>query len=248
MQKTPKPSPLARLQQLSPFVRKRLEVLAESTLADDLIAEDEKRRLARRRELMATLKAAPAKHAKALAAAVAAKAKAEADFDAAQVAAKAAMQAQQEAFRSFHAAEFGQSQEIGDAERELIETADPRLATAIFWLEDRGEWLRMAIDTWAEKSRGAGQISGETVIRSNLADVRVAMAEVRDQVNRLRALQLQAVTASEVEREISAAFAELEPVLAKFEMRAPTLEDHEVKPARPWIASFDAARELRLNG
>ncbi|MDE2565338.1 MAG: hypothetical protein KGL50_06105 [Burkholderiales bacterium] len=235
---TSKPSALARLQQLSPFVRKRLEPMLESSVVADLVVEDEARRLTRRHELIAVLKAAPAKHEKAMLAAAEAARKAQADHVAAQAAAVAAMQAAGHASQLARAAELTFSREVGAAESELAETADPRLGDAIFWLRDQEDKLRLSVATWPVHSRSAGTMKGTVTWASNLQEVQAARAAITESVNRLRALQLAPVTAAEVEKAIAVAFAEAQPLLAAFELLPPRLVDGEVKRPLPTPASM----------
>jgi hypothetical protein len=234
---------IAKIAGMPEPVRRRLEVLVDSPLADELLKADEQRRLARRAELAEKLKTAPKRHAKAITDAGDAMQVARREHEAALAEAGAAGQRRMLAEQVSHGAELALVYETQGLERELLEGSDPRIADAIFWVGETAERLRFASKIWPTTAKHAGHERAEVQWQSDLAEVRAALEQLAEVATELRAMRLQPVAANDVTKRLHAAFEAVGDIVAPFDLSPPRMSDDASQVLQPLRAGFRPVAE-----
>jgi hypothetical protein len=224
-------------------VRQRLEVLADSPLADELLQADEQRRLTHRAELAERLKTAPKRHAKAITDTGNAMQKARAEHEAALAEAGAAGQRRLHAEQVSHGAQLALTYESQALERELLEGADRRIVDGLFWLSEIAERLRFATKLWPTTEKVQGHERASVVWRSDLDEVRAARERLAEVTTQLRTLQLQAIGSAELTKHLRVAFETVGDIVAPFDLSAPRLSDDGHQVLQPMRAGFRPVAE-----
>jgi hypothetical protein len=241
-------STLARIAGLPEPVRQRLEVLADSPLADELLRADEQRRLTRRAELAEKLASAPKRHAKVITDAGDAMQVARREHEAALAEAGAAGQRRMLAEQASHGAELALVYETQALERELLEGSDPRIADATFWVGEIAERLRFASKIWPTIAKHAGDERAAIQWKSDLVEVRAARERLAEVAEGLRKMQLEALAEAEVTTRLHAAFEAVGDIVRPYGLNAPRLTDDASQVLQPMRDGFRPVAEEMANG
>lgn len=208
-------------------VRERLEVLIDSDITTQLVAEDERRRLARRADLAKRLAELPKQHAKAVASAAQAEINARAAHEMALDGARKAFDVLAAAGSASFAASYGYDSDVSHIKRELVETADRRITDFIFELRQAKDNARNAIACWIDSSQSWLGRAGH-VARSNTEYVLKAL-EIIDKCDaRCVAMQLEALSSNDVMAELSAMVITVENAMTTLQLHGPVIKDGEV--------------------
>ena len=114
------------------------------------------------------------------------------------------------------------------AEKELRRTSDPRLDEYIFWVKQIDDILR---NSWRyTEFNTQNKWTGErlTVYESNVQDIVVARAILKDAIASLDATKLTAASKHDVTRQLNKLSISLAKVLTQFDLAPPVLEFDEV--------------------
>lgn len=210
-------------------VRDRLVAVMESDLATDLLNKHEQDRLAKRAVLAKRLAELPKQHEKTIAEAGRRAQEALQAHEKALEAARNAMQASNAASNIAYGAGLQLRYEVGAVERELLESADPRILEFIVQISLLEGEARLRHEFWVESIKLLGG-GFDKKYHSNTEQVKRAsdlLAELKDAC---RSMQLQAISRADVEQRFLMMIDQLEPVLAPLDLRPMRLEDGEILP------------------
>jgi len=171
--------------------------------------------LARRKALVARMAALPGESAARQADANKAEAAARERARLADVELKAAVAAAMQAIGAAAGLNNKLGRDLGQIERELIESADPRLAETIWILGDIFQGVRNNLD-WSLTIDHHFESSGRSItsITHNGADVERAVSLIRELQAKCRAMQLQALPEAAITQELRAMTLDLSALLA----------------------------------
>jgi hypothetical protein len=214
-----------------------LDLVLKSPLLDEIIGHSEEESLKRRRELLAEIPlieraraVAEAKATKTAELALAAFEQAEAAFMRARDAHNVARVQGIAVPTPFNAA----IREIEDTVRSL---ADPRLQTFCDHLSNiKTNELVSRLAFWVVQTPSGFGAEGEVRYGCNVDDVQRAKSEIDSVIARARAMQLEAVSSSDVSTFLGESCEALSKTLAVLEINPPTLTraEHEVGAPMPW--------------
>ena len=210
---------------LTPRARDELSRLIASPEAEALLARDEEKIVAERKLLAQRLAACAGRYAKAQAeAGVRSDAAAKALADA-ESALRVARDGYAEACRVALSADVGEANERQELERELRETADPRLAELAGHCDELGGVANscFAHRPVASRDWATGRITTETV--TNRAEVLAAREALRAVGADALRLQLEPLTTHEVTERIQAHLSALEPLLGALGMLVLSIDE-----------------------
>lgn len=225
-------------------VRDRLVAVMESDLATDLLNKHEQDRLAKRAQLAKRLAELPKQHEKTIADAGKRAQEALQAHEKALQAARKAMEAMNEASTLSYGAQLQMQYQVGAVERELLESADPRINDFILQINLLEGAARLRHEFWVEpiKLMGGGY---DKKYHSNTEQVKKAGDLLAELKANCRTMQLQAISRAEVESRFMEMIDQLEPVLAPLDLRPMRLEDGEVLvPHAMAIANLNSAPHM----
>lgn len=214
-----------------------LDSVLASPIVDKILAEAEAEDLEQRRELLADLarinatrSSEPKRRAEACAAAVDRIEQAKAALLEAQHALVAA-RAHADAFA---AADLNARTVI---DRQLVETADPRLGEFAFQLmQIRDNALQERLGFWLEELPGDAWSSGGSWLRSNHEHLVNCHAALNAAMAQCHEMKRQVLSSAEVSQALGNLNVKLATVLAQVDLNPPSLTaaQHEVGPPLPW--------------
>lgn len=213
-----------------PKSKAQIERILSTPEVTRILERDENEQLAARRAKIDRKAALPGKHEKAIAAAV----RRGADIAKRKAAAEKALydlrEEERDAACALHGVSFVCADEVAAIDQELIADADPRISAALFVLGDlTSNHLRHATRfAIAADGRSGGQVV------SNTLECNAAMCTVTEAINACRAMQLEALSARDVETKLGTIFDRLVEPLAAINLQGPYLADGNVLTgARP---------------
>ena len=220
----------AALDRFSPAMREALEALVSGPMARE--AEDalEARNLAERRELVDEITAIDANpdssHVELGKRAAAALARVN------ELAEQLAKAKHEHGLLSQQSASSKSQRRRFQLEQQLMESADLRLDEYRAHLANiAGNDLQFAMRAWVATERDYFRGTKTTVPQSNQADVIAAIAAVKDGLQQVDALKLQALSRAEVAEALTVINRMLEKPLAKVETNPPLLCGHDCRPS-----------------
>lgn len=208
-------------------LQSRLKILLDSGVADQLMDQEERRSIAARTSLVEKI----AQITKAYAANVGLPTKNKLDAQRVYVTSVSAMQLAHKdwmaAESEMYAFEYPVQAQINAAERELLESSDPRLSEFLALLARKDGEARNKIQhrSVVERTRLVSQIKHH----NNVDVIESARAVLLTCMNRCREMQMQPFSSAEISQELAAMCASMGEVLAPLGLQAPVInEDGEV--------------------
>lgn len=209
---------------VSPNAARGLEELLQQPAVTQAIEAAEAETLAARAALVKRLRTEPADLERQAVSAAKAVAMAAAKAEAAREALEQAQANLRDASALHLGASFAVQRRSGELERELRETADPRLATTVAAMADVLNRLRNTLSTWSLPDPRTGRVQHH----HNGAQLNAAIAAAAAVSGRMRAAQLEALSGQQVADLITMQLGLLNERLAETSLRPRMLDGGRV--------------------
>ena len=208
--------------------------LLRSPMGAELLEINSAERVARQRALIARRATIPAACAKANAAAAKEQLKAEVHLAAAMAAIQPAREALMVAMQAGIAAGHAEAAQLYEVESELLRIADKRIYASIQHLRglDDAARAQAKLEIWVKPSPSGNR--AVPVYDTTVPLVEKVTSGIAAAMDRVVAMQYEALTHQEVTTQLQEIFLSLGPVLEQLELLAPTVFEDEVQAPRPW--------------